>query len=216
MKKALPRQRFFCGDRMQPSSCIPCASERRNDSALVLLEDELLHVGRVQRVHQLGDVGIVGTVLARDHDVGVGRIGTFDEQRILGGIELGLDGVVGVDQGQVHVSQRAWQQRGFEFLELELLGVLGHVQRRGGQDRKSTRLNSSHLVISYAVFCLKKKKNQQSHHNTQQQHQHQQDHLQHPPLNQAARPNQYRTINLLTASHLVIASTVVVLDESSI
>src|SRR5256885_8630487 len=28
-----------------------------------------------------------------------------------------------------------------------------------GRDRKSTRLNSSHLVISYAVFCLKKKKN---------------------------------------------------------
>src|SRR2546426_7823129 len=32
------------------------------------------------------------------------------------------------------------------------------------QDRKSTRLNSSHLVISYAVFCLKKKKiNYRSH-----------------------------------------------------
>src|SRR3989454_4689158 len=31
--------------------------------------------------------------------------------------------------------------------------------RRRHQDRKSTRLNSSHLVISYAVFCLKKKKN---------------------------------------------------------
>src|SRR5688500_19647703 len=31
-------------------------------------------------------------------------------------------------------------------------------QRNGGaKDRKSTRLNSSHLVISYAVFCLKKK-----------------------------------------------------------
>src|SRR2546426_6704944 len=29
-------------------------------------------------------------------------------------------------------------------------------------DRKSTRLNSSHLVISYAVFCLKKKKKKQS------------------------------------------------------
>src|SRR5256885_16111256 len=29
-------------------------------------------------------------------------------------------------------------------------------------DRKSTRLNSSHLVISYAVFCLKKKKENQS------------------------------------------------------
>src|SRR5256885_13294725 len=30
-------------------------------------------------------------------------------------------------------------------------------------DRKSTRLKSSHLVISYAVFCLKKKKNRTSH-----------------------------------------------------
>src|SRR5256885_6677239 len=34
-----------------------------------------------------------------------------------------------------------------------------HPRGRGGQDRKSTRLNSSHLVISYAVFCLKKKNN---------------------------------------------------------
>src|SRR5256885_7369903 len=32
----------------------------------------------------------------------------------------------------------------------------------GPADRKSTRLNSSHLVISYAVFCLKKKKNKSS------------------------------------------------------
>src|SRR5258705_8650728 len=31
------------------------------------------------------------------------------------------------------------------------------------RDRKSTRLNSSHLGISYAVFCLKKKKNRRSH-----------------------------------------------------
>src|SRR2546426_7521930 len=34
----------------------------------------------------------------------------------------------------------------------------GAAPRRGRGDRKSTRLNSSHLVISYAVFCLKKKK----------------------------------------------------------
>src|SRR5256885_9762507 len=42
-------------------------------------------------------------------------------------------------------------------------GALGFdfIARRGRDvhvDRKSTRLNSSHLVISYAVFCLKKKK----------------------------------------------------------
>src|SRR2546426_9202236 len=35
--------------------------------------------------------------------------------------------------------------------------VLDHVRGRSDRDRKSTRLNSSHLVISYAVFCLKKK-----------------------------------------------------------
>src|SRR5256885_6663285 len=34
----------------------------------------------------------------------------------------------------------------------------GVGSRSGWSDRKSTRLNSSHLVISYAVFCLKKKK----------------------------------------------------------
>src|SRR5438552_5495749 len=32
------------------------------------------------------------------------------------------------------------------------------LTRRRGRDRKSTRLNSSHQIISYAVFCLKKKK----------------------------------------------------------
>src|SRR5256885_6488342 len=39
--------------------------------------------------------------------------------------------------------------------------TLAHLQDAGilkMRDRKSTRLNSSHLVISYAVFCLKKKK----------------------------------------------------------
>src|SRR3989454_5481994 len=43
--------------------------------------------------------------------------------------------------------------------------VLGEVQAalKSQRDRKSTRLNSSHLVISYAVFCLKKKKTHTSH-----------------------------------------------------
>src|SRR3712207_7888417 len=37
-------------------------------------------------------------------------------------------------------------------------GVGGDVQDAHHRDRKSTRLNSSHANISYAVFCLKKKK----------------------------------------------------------
>src|ERR1039457_7570055 len=39
------------------------------------------------------------------------------------------------------------------------LAAMDSVDHRSRLDRKSTRLNSSHLVISYAVFCLKKKKN---------------------------------------------------------
>src|SRR5438045_8276314 len=40
----------------------------------------------------------------------------------------------------------------------------------GDEDRKSTRLNSSHLGISYAVFCLKKKKTKHKNHsNTRHQ-----------------------------------------------
>src|SRR5207249_10160993 len=45
---------------------------------------------------------------------------------------------------------------------LPVLAARGAVSGRvpnGDQDRKSTRLNSSHVSISYAVFCLKKKKN---------------------------------------------------------
>src|SRR5699024_11676686 len=36
--------------------------------------------------------------------------------------------------------------------------LAGMIAGLAGQDRKSTRLNSSHVSISYAVFCLKKKK----------------------------------------------------------
>src|SRR2546426_4342513 len=40
---------------------------------------------------------------------------------------------------------------------------LRHLPAPVSEDRKSTRLNSSHLVISYAVFCLKKKKTKKLH-----------------------------------------------------
>src|SRR2546426_2566651 len=52
----------------------------------------------------------------------------------------------------------------FEFVSAAIVappmaGMAGKVTGGGFiPDRKSTRLNSSHLVISYAVFCLKKKK----------------------------------------------------------
>src|SRR5437899_7455032 len=44
------------------------------------------------------------------------------------------------------------------FVFLRLVGAAGKLVDDLLGDRKSTRLNSSHLGISYAVFCLKKKK----------------------------------------------------------
>src|SRR6266481_6696481 len=44
----------------------------------------------------------------------------------------------------------------------------GRRSRGGPLDRKSTRLNSSHSSISYAVFCLKKKKKTNTHFNLSQ------------------------------------------------
>src|SRR3712207_8550094 len=64
-----------------------------------------------------------------------------------------LSGVFGT--GEFGLARERWRQprpcRGpFPLQRADLLGQ--------GRDRKSTRLNSSHTVISYAVFCLKKKK----------------------------------------------------------
>src|SRR3712207_8644937 len=54
-------------------------------------------------------------------------------------------------------------------VEANAVGVGGDDLLPPEADRKSTRLNSSHANISYAVFCLKKKKNQliRSIHNTE-------------------------------------------------
>src|SRR5947208_7749015 len=46
---------------------------------------------------------------------------------------------------------RVWMERSYPAARQAL---------EGARDRKSTRLNSSHQIISYAVFCLKKKKTQ--------------------------------------------------------
>src|SRR5438132_5984524 len=68
---------------------------------------------------------------------------------------LGGDGRGGEDRRRVrHAAPRLGGRRLQEGGRRE---GRGSGVRRGPGDRKSTRLNSSHTVISYAVFCLKKK-----------------------------------------------------------
>src|SRR5256885_12246454 len=64
----------------------------------------------------------------------------------------------------LHDALPIWGRSGFTVLVVSRLPETGRggadacAPGSSGRDRKSTRLNSSHLVISYAVFCLKKKK----------------------------------------------------------
>src|SRR5256885_10949835 len=60
------------------------------------------------------------------------------------------------DSGVPAAKQDAAHRPVPQVLNRDRAAQLGHGLQP--KDRKSTRLNSSHLVISYAVFCLKKKK----------------------------------------------------------
>src|SRR5436853_2596091 len=65
--------------------------------------------------------------------------------------------------GDPHLAIEQTGNAGEHHLHLHLVLIFADLQQRLAsrhalRDRKSTRLNSSHLGISYAVFCLKKKK----------------------------------------------------------
>src|SRR5438132_3974881 len=82
---------------------------------------------------------------------------------------------IGIDLGGTKIEAIALSPAGQEITRLRvttprdyaasldaIAGLVRELERAAGaQDRKSTRLNSSHTVISYAVFCLKKKKKTQ-------------------------------------------------------
>src|SRR5437870_11067626 len=82
-----------------------------------------------------------------------------------------LDAAVGVDPARREVTTARGERLRYDVLSLdtgssagEPAGAAEHALRVRpveaflARDRKSTRLNSSHVAISYAVFCLKKKK----------------------------------------------------------
>src|SRR5438034_11723291 len=65
---------------------------------------------------------------------------------------LSLHDALPICSGALHSAMDAHGRA--QFLKCKQVSI----SRLAGRDRKSTRLNSSHTVISYAVFCLKKKK----------------------------------------------------------
>src|SRR5690625_6928926 len=68
-----------------------------------------------------------------------------------------LGGLWAAWAGRVEWVSTVWSMRGVAFA-VEF--AWAYSSAGGVEDRKSTRLNSSHVAISYAVFCLKKKNTQ--------------------------------------------------------
>src|SRR3712207_9437840 len=69
-----------------------------------------------------------------------------------------VDGLGVGGRGAVALAVLGVDRRADQLQRAGGLGAVRRGDRRAGVDRKSTRLNSSHANISYAVFCLKKKK----------------------------------------------------------
>src|SRR5689334_24778237 len=91
-----------------------------------------------------GQIVLDGQSIADKHPHQINQLGiarTFQNVRLFCGLSVLENVLIGFNQSLTH-------------------GFAGTVLRTPRQDRKSTRLNSSHSSISYAVFCLKKKKKQ--------------------------------------------------------
>src|SRR3712207_8065746 len=71
---------------------------------------------------------------------------------------LDVHKILGLEEGDAHVIRNAGGVITDAIIRIHVDGrrIVRHAEGNG--DRKSTRLNSSHANISYAVFCLKKKK----------------------------------------------------------
>src|SRR5262245_62399691 len=143
---------------------------------LRLLLRELVEIAEHAARHALPDRRQDGTFLdhlARDVERQIGRVHEPAHKAQIArqylcfvrdedALDIKLDAAVAIDVEQVERSRTGNKREGgilVPTLGTEMDRDVGLIELPGeAADRKSTRLNSSHLGISYAVFCLKKKK----------------------------------------------------------
>src|SRR5207253_11016703 len=130
-----------------------------------------LERGSAEELQVLGPAVSVGK--APDHDEGGARMGLEELGHREGARGAGEAGDAQVDSSLGKGFCQRFECRPFSQHLREHTTVSRPLRRAGGwgggcgrEDRKSTRLNSSHVAISYAVFCLKKKKTTPLHANS--------------------------------------------------
>src|SRR5690554_8050408 len=103
----------------------------------------------------------IGLVLSGGGAKGLAHIGVL---KLVDSLEIKIDYVAGTSMGAIIGSLYASGYSGYQidsiFKGVNFDKIINDDLPRAAKtlDRKSTRLNSSHVRISYAVFCLKKKK----------------------------------------------------------
>src|SRR2546426_7942781 len=146
--------RMTRADQLALGGCVDAVVARAGDGRRGDPEVHLLGTCLADQLDQGAAGGAADDGVVHDHDL-------LALEHLAHRVELDLHlghatGLRGVDE---RPSDIVIADQGVLELDARLLG---EPQRHGVGDRKSTRLNSSHLVISYAVFCLKKKKKQKS------------------------------------------------------
>src|SRR5437867_13012473 len=150
---------IFLGERLMSSTIDPLAGK----SALTPLGNEINGESLAQRIAELGEwfhnLDLHGVHTAPYHFLG--DFPNIKWQPISKAIPQDLTGASVLDIGcnggfySIQMKQRgAGQVLGIDVDDR----YLNQARFAAKTDRKSTRLNSSHRTISYAVFCLKKKK----------------------------------------------------------
>src|SRR5690554_1934659 len=144
--------------------CVFCGSSAGNDTAYTDAACALAGEMAARSIHLVyggGGAGIMGTLASALRDTGVRVTGIIPERlyEMVKHLDHSEDELVVVHT--MHERKAAMYDRSDAFVALP--GGIGTLEELMEAltwlDRKSTRLNSSHVRISYAVFCLKKKNN---------------------------------------------------------
>ena len=100
------------------------------------------------------DEGFIFIAFLYRQDIGIGGGGAFQCQGILGGIEAGGDGVVGIDDSIVNIGQQVGQLGSLDFAELNVLGVFYDIQDGGGDADTVLQLDVALILQQQQRACF--------------------------------------------------------------
>ena len=113
---------------------------------VVGLVDEIHNLLALQSGLQGQDLGLILVAFLHGQDVGVSGGAALDQQGVIHGVQTGVDGVVAVDDGVVHILQLVGQLSGLGLDDLNVVGIFLDVVLGGGDAHAVLQLNDAVLL----------------------------------------------------------------------